>query len=216
MTKTNCRNRVNSSVYNSDTMPPGTSGTTAGSTVDWWDTIDSMNNYDSSIPTAQPTDWSTENLCGKELWSDNTADGSCDSAADDCMIKDNVTGLTWSESHPVTGQAASMIFIDWSQAIQHCRDLNFGGETNWRLPNQMEMSQAHSHGIRQLGNKGGSFVDSLDNNAHFIAHVDFNFWTATSSATTTSSAWVVLLGRGNIFTTNKSTSFGTHVICVSP
>ena len=130
-TKTNCRNRVNSSLYNydgsTDSIP--TTSTTAGSTIDWWDTIDNYNNNSNLLPTFQPPSWNTDNLCGKELWSDITADGACDSAADDCLMKDNVTGLTWSEGYPVTGVASAATTAAWNAAIDHCNDLTFGGIT---------------------------------------------------------------------------------------
>lgn len=124
--KANCRNRANSSVYNSDTMPPGTSGTTAGTSTDWWDTIDNYNNNLDLLPTEQPSGWTSDHMCGKELWSDVTADGACDAAGDDCMMKDNVTGLIWSEGYPVSGVASANSSKTWSSAVSHCDSLNYG------------------------------------------------------------------------------------------
>ena len=182
--KANCRNRANSSIYNSDTLPPGISSTTAGTSIDWWDTIDNFNNNLDLLPTQQPSGWTSDQLCGKELWSDVTADGACDAAGDDCMMKDNVTGLIWSEGYPVSGAASEDTTKNWSDAVSHCDSLIYGGRTDWRLPTQIELMTAYNHGIRELGYKGGGTIrpsgDTLSNNNMFIANVDTYFWSASS------------------------------------
>ena len=215
--KVNCRNRANGSIYNSDSMPPGTGATTAGSSIDWWDTIDNFNNDGNGLPTEQPLGWTSDHMCGKELWSDETADGACDSAGDDCMMRDEVTGLLWSEGYPVTGVAPGDSTKDWSAAVSHCDSLIYGGRTDWRLPTQMELQTAYKHGIRELGYKGGGTVrpsgDTLDNNDLFIPHVDISFWTASSRTADTTNAFAVFLFHGYTPYADKT---GTHrVVCVA-
>ena len=153
--KANCRNRADGAIFDADSMPPGTLGTTAGSTIHWWDTIDYFRNDSDSLPQTLPSGWSSEHMCGKELFSDQTADGACDSDADDCMIRDEVTGLIWSESFPQTGVAATDTTDDWSDAVAHCDGLTFGGRSDWRLPTQLELMRVYEHGIREVGYKGG-------------------------------------------------------------
>ncbi|HET9236777.1 MAG TPA: DUF1566 domain-containing protein [Oligoflexus sp.] len=214
--KNNCRNRVNSSAYNSDLSPPGNGAITSGSAIDWWDTIGNV--FNNAFPTLQPTGWSTENACGKELWSDLTPDGACDSAADDCMMQDNVTGLIWSESSPVGGGAASNTTKDWSLAVEHCASLTFGSRSDWRLPTQMEMQNAYNHGISQLAYKQGGTTarpggDTLDNNNFFMATVG-SYWSATTKSSDTTYAYNLHMNQSY---SNDVLKTATHIpICVAP
>ena len=216
--KANCRNRANGSIYNSDSMPPGTSAATAGSNIDWWDTIDNWNDNGNNLPTEQPSGWTSDHMCGKELWSDETADGACDSAGDDCMMRDEVTGLLWSEGYPVTGVASADSTKDWSDAVSHCNSLDYGGSTYWRLPTQMELQTASMHGIRELGYKGGGTIrpsgDTLDNNDLFIANIDAYFWSASTSSFGSTDAWTTYLADGFTGIYYKTASY--RVLCVAP
>ena len=215
--KVNCRNRANGSLYNSDSMPPGTGATTAGSSIDWWDTVDNYNSGANVLPTEQPSGWTSDHMCGRELWSDETADGSCDEASDDCLIRDHVTGLIWSEGYPVTGVASADSTKNWSAAALHCDSLNYGGRTDWRLPTQMELLRAYEHGIRDLGYKGGGTIrpsgDTLDNNDLFIADVDAFFWSASSISDLQTSAWYMTLSSGNTDSSTKTSP--NRLLCVA-
>jgi hypothetical protein len=218
--KGNCRNRANSSIFDTDSMPPGNIGDTSGSTLDWWDTVDNWNGDNNSLPSEQPVGWSAEHYCGKEVWSDLTDDGACDSAADDCLMKDNLTGLIWSESYPVATTAAANTTRDWSAAVEHCESLSYGGRADWRLPTQIEMMTAYNHGIRELGFKGGGTVrpggDTLDNNSAFISLIDDYFWSSTtrSDAGNTQNAMYMQFTIGYASMNNKT---GTHqFLCVAP
>jgi len=214
--KNNCRNRVNSSAFNSDLSPPGNAATISGTAIDWWDTISSV--FSNTFSTLQPAGWSSENACGKELWSDVTADGACDSAADDCMMQDSVTGLIWSESNPVTGVAPAGGAKDWSLAVEQCANLSYGGRTDWRLPTQMEIHSVYSHGISQLAYKQGGTTarpggDTLDNNDLFIANVA-SYWSATSKSSDPTYAYNQHFGQSYSNDVLKTTSH--TAICVAP
>ena len=200
--KTNCRNGVNLSVVDKD----------SDGIENWWDTIDSYNNNEDILPTALPsiTGWTSDNLCGKELWSDVTddyaGDTTCDSPEDECLMKDNVTGLIWSEGDATDG--------NWDSAISYCDVLSHGGITTWRLPTQIELMEAYNHGIRDVGYKGGTSNSGTDNNQNFIPDVDQNFWSAMTLSNIPTNAWRVFLRNGN------ANNFGTNniyrVVCVSP
>ena len=69
-------------------------------------------------------------------------------------MRDDVSGLTWSEGFPVALSASTNGTATWAQAVDRCDKLSFGGIADWRLPTQMELMQAYNHGIRQLGFKG--------------------------------------------------------------
>ncbi len=214
--KTNCRNRANSTLFNADAIPPGDVGTTVGVTIDWWDTIDDSNSggvFPSSVVAA----WSSNTDCDKAVWRDLTADGSCDSAADDCLMQDRISGLTWSESSPVSGAAAGASGTGWSLSVQKCDALVYGGSSDWRLPTQKELQAAYQHGIRNLAYKGSGTVratGSLDNNSAFIANVNGYFWTATTVSNVTNYAWDIYLGTGATFSNGKPDAYLS--LCVRP
>ncbi len=214
--KTNCRNRINSSRFNSDIMPPGNTGTTVGVNFDPWDTLDDYNN-NSTVPTSKVTSWGDDTVCEQSIWKDNTADGSCDSALDDCLMLDRISGLTWSESYPVSGSASTSTTLNWSSALQFCDNLTFGGFSDWRLPTQKEGSDAYNHGLRGLGYNGTGTIratGSLDNNNDFIANVDGNFWTSTTDSGNTSWAWNYYPTNGAHSGNAKTTLY--PFLCVRP
>ena len=51
----------------------------------------------------------------------------------DCVV-DNLTGLMWARNANLPGAAQS-----WAQAIAFCKNLNYGGHNDWRLPNIREL-----------------------------------------------------------------------------
>lgn len=48
------------------------------------------------------------------------------------IVTDNNTGLQWQRNYPQEGYS-------WEDAISYCKDLNYGGYTDWRLPDQSEL-----------------------------------------------------------------------------
>ena len=214
--KTNCRNPMQSSLFNADNVPPGNSGVTTGVTLDWWDTIDLSNADADLLPNETVDAFSLQHQCGPELWQDVTADGACDSGPEDCLIKDLMTGLIFSEGFPVTGASSTDQTKDWSQAVSHCEDLDFGGKTNWRLPTQMELMVAYTHGLRGIGFKGGTprpQGDTLQNNDYFISEVDTYFWSASSKSNDPTNAWIIYLHDGTTYNFQKANPY--RLICVS-
>ena len=203
MLKTNCRNSVNSLQFNSDLSPPGTLGINTGTTPDWWDTIDDWNANSDSLPATLVNGWSEDTKCDAGIWKDETADGACDSGADECVFTDQISNLSWSETQ-ATGQ-------DWSQAVETCESLDFAGFTNWRLPTQKEAMEAYTHGIRDIGYKGGTSGVS-QNNINFIPTVDNRYWTASTRSSTTSNAWRVSINSGSVGNFSKTEL--NYVICV--
>ncbi len=215
--KTNCRNRANSTIFNSDTMPPGNTSTTAGTNLDWWDTVDDFNS-NAVIPSSLISGWGADTDCYQSVWKDLTADGTCNSQAEDCVMLDRISGLSWSESYPATGAAASTNFVNWSTAVQRCSALSYGGFDDWRLPTQKELMEAYVHGLRGLGyNLSGTIrgTSSLDNNIDFIADTDINIWSSTTDTMAgTTLALYVDIYNGRVASLNKANNGG--VLCVRP
>ena len=182
---------------------------------DWWDTIDDRNNFQ-SYPIAWVGGWTGDTDCNYSTWQDLTADGACDSAADNCIMQDRISGLMWSESYPVSGAAAASTALAWQKAIQYCNDLSFGGFSDWRLATQKELMEAHIHGVRDVGYVGlggARSLGSTHNNDLFILDVDsIVFWSASAVSYFPTNAWRASLGSGYIADDNKSSAY--QVICV--
>lgn len=188
--KTACRSAINSSVYNSDASPPGNLGTTAGVLNDWWDSIDDYGN--GTFPSSVPIGWD-DYLCDASLWTDETSDGLCDSAGDECIYKSSLNKLSWSEE-----QGAGK----WSEAIDGCELLSFGGFSDWRLPTLKEWMEAYVHGILDLSS-----------NADFMPNLSDEKWTSTTNSTSTNQAWRIQFDDSHMLSSrSKNNSKGYHCV----
>lgn len=112
--KVNCRNRSRAAVYNYDEVIfPGTprsisnNAETAGTAIDYWDTIDDYNNNASGLPTSIVGNLTNNDCSGVEtvagdnnVWKDITTAGSgaasCSGSPENCTMQDKITGLGWS------------------------------------------------------------------------------------------------------------------------
>jgi hypothetical protein len=194
--KVNCRNRITSTIFNVDPTV-GNTATTAGTSLDVWDTIDDYANNSNTIPSALPSAWGTDTVCSAAtVWQDMTSDGTCDSAGDACVFKDKISGLQWAEPLAVA---------TWSASVINCDTLSFASQTDWRLPTIYELEDAYIHGLRDLGNKGGT-AGTASNNSNFIANVDTStFWSATTSAAAGANAWQLAVSSTSLIKTSVKT-----------
>lgn len=111
-------------------------------------------------------------------------------------VLDRETGLVWERS-PSTAQR------DWFTAIAHCYRRTVGGRGGWRLPTVEELR---------------SLVDPTQSNpalpaGHPFLNVQSSlYWSATTNANLTSSAWIVSFNTGDALDDVKS---DTHFVwCV--
>jgi hypothetical protein len=169
---------------------------------DVWDTVDDRNN-DLGVLSAGdlPAGWNSDHYCGgrgvqtsNSVWLDVTSDGQCDSAGDQCVFRDKISGLEWTES-----QGGS---ISWSFAVGSCDILNFNGKSDWRLPDMKDLAGAQSHGIFSV----------LEPNWNLQTVLRGSFWTSTSYSMGISKAWAGNLASGTMFTSFKTGFYG--IICV--
>ena len=115
---------------------------------------------------------------------------------DDAAVLDKETGLVWEKSPDTTTRT-------WTSAIAYAYAKNVGDRKGWRLPTVEELA---------------SLVDPTQSNpalpsGHPFTNVRSDYyWSATTSASSTSNAWVVGFGVGNVNNFNKSTTF--YVWCV--
>jgi len=102
-------------------------------------------------------------------------------------VSDTSTGLTWQQDTPDD-------VVNWEQALAYCESLALGGATDWRLPTIKELR---------------SLVDFSRNNpaidiTRFPNTLPSFYWSSTTYATTTSSAWGVFFLNGSGSSSNKA------------
>ena len=189
--KTRCNNFGNASIYdpNIDTFV----------TTD--ETLDDWNNGGANGPLVNP--WGPAENCGPADWADegvNLAGGAagCDDPADECVMRDKISGLRFTSSNHAGTSVAG--------AVSDCQAKNtavYGGVNTWRLPTQKELLQAYVHGIANI------------NNPNFISAInDANgFWTSTTDSIATADGIYVWLHDG-LSATAAKTAAGAF-LCVS-
>lgn len=146
-----------------------------------------------------------------------------DSASSWVMVRDNVTGLiwevkqnkdgvknysnphdadntyTWYDSNPATngGYAGTPgNGTDTQDFIAALNNQNFGGFSDWRLPTRKELRSIVDYGR----------YDPSVHSAYFINMVAANYWSSTSRANGTNSAWNVYFYYGFDDSSPKSNS----------
>lgn len=123
------------------------------------------------------------------------------------VTADNRTGLMW-----VTRPATDAGFNGpqtWENAITSCtatlNGLAYAGYPDWRLPNARELISIVDY---------GTYGPSIDATA-FPGTRNNNYWTSTTKTSTTY-AWVVSFGSGQIANTLKSASNYTWCVRGGP
>jgi hypothetical protein len=148
---------------------------------------------------------------GFELWADNTRfavsnEGTPDVNSDDIVL-DRATGLMWTRNANLGGVK------NWQDAVNYCNSLgelvqigrwwSFG--TDWRLPSIEELTT--------LSEPYPSTHNPALPAGHPFENVQSGlYWSVTTSAGTTSSAWGVDLSNGYVFNVLKTYNF--YVWCV--
>ncbi len=108
--------------------------------------------------------------------------------ADTNCVLDNLTGLIWARNANLGG---SMI---WSNAIVYCENLNYGGQTDWRLPNLRELLSLADD---------GQYNPPLPMGHPFAGVKPNAYWSGTSYANITNSAWYVSMLDGSVRALDK-------------
>ncbi len=92
------------------------------------------------------------------------------------IVTDSKTKLMWQDNAD-----ASSITRNWQGAIDYCEALNFGGYTDWRLPNINELKSITDR-TRNNPAINPAFVNVTTNN---------NYWSSTSYIGNTDGAWIL-------------------------
>ena len=99
--------------------------------------------------------------------------------------------------------------MDWTNAVKYCAtNINlssYGGANDWRLPNWKELHSLIDarYGSPALCNTAGTAQWTEGN--PFVDVVSSYYWSSTTSAANTGSAWSVSLGGGQVSADIKPT-----------
>jgi len=124
------------------------------------------------------------------------------------IVTDNNTKLMWQDNSEVKSNHTS-----WSEAISYCENLTLGGYTDWRLPNKNELMSIVDYSKSSLSIKS-AFQNSSYSNYVYDYNSYSNYWSSTTYANYTSSAWGVNFYGGNTYIDSKSGSSRNYVRCV--
>lgn len=111
--------------------------------------------------------------------------------------KDPKTGLVW--------QCEAAGQMSWHEAMEYAKSLSLGGKTDWRVPTAAELETLldrktlYDH-ARPLMREEIPFRDRR------------SYWSSTTFAPNTYSAWIVMFDGAYILSYYKSSSY--HVRCV--
>ena len=109
------------------------------------------------------------------------------------VVTDNVTQLQWQDNETVSKT--------WTGAIDYCEALNLDGHNDWRLPNKKELLSIVDY----------SRYDPAINPV-LTTPTSYDYWSSTTHANDTSSAWIVYFYDGRTSYKYKSATF--HFRCV--
>ena len=156
---------------------------------------------------------------------DGSGNALSDSATSWVMVKDNVTGLvwemktnedgvrnyndphdadniyTWYDSNPATngGNAGTPgTGTDTEDFIKALNDANYGGYSDWRMPNTKELVSIVNYSISYPG----PAIDTV----YFPNTAASWYWSSTTGVDYTSYAWSVYFDHGGVNNLNKSSA----------
>jgi hypothetical protein len=128
-----------------------------------------------------------------------------DETSNDWVVTDSATGLIWQGcAAPLTGETCEGTVqpYTWQEALGYCENLAFGGLDDWRLPNRRELISIVDDRRSEPSIDDGAFPHTPTS----------NFWSASSYADGSSSAWEVGFFSGYVYSDNKT--YTNDVRCV--
>ena len=112
------------------------------------------------------------------------------------VVRDKNTGLFWESQNEAWRKT-------WEQAKAYCEDLDKWWKTNWRLPTISEMEWLLDFSI----------YNQAINTNYFNVKLNY-YWSSTTSASYTGSAWILHFYNGvNEYNYSKDSEF--YILCVS-
>ena len=113
----------------------------------------------------------------------------------DGTVTDTATGLIWQ-------QQDDNVLRTHANALTYCQGLTLASNSNWRLPNIKELTSIVDYRTD----------DPTIDEAAFLNVNSSSYWSASSRASSSSSAWLVSFFSGNVFSNGKAN--GGYVRCV--
>lgn len=111
-------------------------------------------------------------------------------------VTDNITGLIWQQSDDDTTR-------NWSDAVEYCDNLSLGSTGGWRLPTVDELD-----GILILEvDKDEPTINTVFSGTELL-----KYWTSTTHAVISGSAWVVEFKVGTVNYEDKTNSHYTRCV----
>lgn len=111
------------------------------------------------------------------------------------VVLDNLTGLMWTRSAHKGGSN------NWDNAVDYCTTLEYGGFTDWRLPNRNELLSLFDYG------QTNAALPAL----HPFEGVQAGFyWSSTTYASDAAYAWIVWAGSESAGTVSRSGKSGQY------
>ena len=127
------------------------------------------------------------------LWANTKANTFIDNG--NGSVTDTATGLTWQQQDDNVGRTHA-------NAITYCQDLSLAGKSDWRLPNIKELTSLVDYRVDRPSIDEAKFP-----NTNFTG-----YWSASSRARNSASAWDVNFSDGNVISSDKTFNF--FVRCV--
>jgi hypothetical protein len=109
-------------------------------------------------------------------------------------VKDNLTGLEWVKApHLLAGNSS---YMNWNSAVDFCNSLVYADHSDWRLPSRKELMSLVDC---------GRYYSALPAGHPFVGVQDI-YWSGTSRASYTLSAWFVSMNHGVVGVSIKSST----------
>jgi hypothetical protein len=121
-------------------------------------------------------------------------------------VTDNTTNLMWqqcSDGQSGASCTGTAVTVTWNNAITYCESLSLGGFSDWRLPNIKELLSIVDMTLATA---------AAINATYFPNTPSSNYWSSTSYAPDTTSAWLVVFYDGTTLSSNKTNPL--YVRCV--
>ena len=116
------------------------------------------------------------------------------------IVYDSTNNLEWTKI--IVDEDNKEKDLSWKAALKECEDLEYAGETDWRLPNINELA---------------SLIDYSRSNpaSAFPGLKSLTFWSSTSYVANPSKAWIVDISSGTVEESmGKSGGITANILCV--
>ena len=132
-----------------------------------------------------------------------------------CVV-DNLTGLMWARNANLPGATQT-----WAQAVAFCKNLNYGGHNDWRLPNMMELfslmdmkytrpALSNTEGTAKW-KEGDAFKGVKEYDVKDKGGVCY-YWVTTTTEGEPGGAWLVTFFNGSINRENDNETTGAGYV----